>query len=190
MACLIPIVREIGTIEPRFKPPYFNNCETALSSLDRRHKAGGDPSCLVRSRACGDLRGYCQHRLCGDLPSLRQRGRPGDPEILPLPAFQGAARGRADPVGAPRRGDAQYLPLRRGGDALSRSDCRDPERLCERCAAGSLTVIASVSEAIQVVPLLRCWIAASALPPRNDVKREKQASQNHAPCQVSSDPSL
>jgi hypothetical protein len=116
------IVPNLRTIELFVKRPYNSKRETAIPSFDRRRDRGNDPACAFRSGARGDLCGYRRFRMFAKLLEFSAHQRKGRSQVHVVAAFQVVTRGRFDSRRTSRRRNAQYLPERRTGEAVSRID--------------------------------------------------------------------
>jgi hypothetical protein len=92
---------------------------TSLSPFDGRCYGGSDSACALRPCAGGYLCRHCRLGLFAKLLEFSACQGKSHTQIKPLPALQGAPRGRVDPGRTSRRRDAQYVSLRRNRKALS-----------------------------------------------------------------------
>src|SRR5258708_39017829 len=146
--------------------------EAPLPPLDRGDHCRGDPACARGPGAGGAL---CRDRGLG-LPAelLEPHGhqREGSAQVDALAALQRAPGGRPDPQRAPRRRDAELVPLRGDRTALSRTDAGHPR--CARRAAEDRLAAGARGQAqtrgsVDVVPPLRVHGTGSARQARASV---------------------
>src|SRR5439155_19089793 len=149
--------------------------EAPLPPLDRGDHRRGDPACARGPGAGGALRRDRGLRLSAELLESHGHQREGSAQVDALAALQRAPGGRPDPQRAPRRRDAELVPLRGDRTALSRIAAGHPR--CARRAAEDRLAAGARGQAqtrgsVDLVPPLRVHETGSARQARASVAGE------------------